>query len=216
MAKRRRKRKRKGLFRKLLKAGALLALAPMIPAMVGLIAATLTTNPMAARALKKKLKKKKLKDIVKMFMEKVIKKKHFEGSLESSFDYEYAFEGEAFHFDGDHVQALDLLYESSMGQLESLERDDMDGEGDNFVQAIADIVKMIFGFFKGLKKKKDKGEDLTPAEHEAAEKSDVSEEKADEAVHKAQMQKAGMFSLDPKLLMILGGALVLFVLLKKK
>lgn len=214
MAKRR--RKRKGLFRKLLKAGALLALAPMIPAMVGLIAATLTTNPMAARALKKKLKKKKLKDIVKMFMEKVVKKKHFEGSLEDSFDYGYAFEGENFHFDGDHVQALDLLYESSMGQLESLERDDMDGEGDNFVQAIADIVKMIFGFFKGLKKKKDKGEDLTPAEHEAAEKSDVSEEKADEAVHKAQMQKAGMFNLDPKLLMILGGALVLFVLLKKK
>lgn len=213
MAKRKR-RSKKGLFKKMLAAGSILALAPFIPAMVGLIAATVTTNPVLAKKLKKKLKKKKLKSIVKEFMEKVIKKKHLEGTLESSFDFEYAFEGETFHMDGDHIQALDVLYENSLDELES-----GDLEKDNFVQAIADIIKMIFGFFKGLKKKKESGESVTAEEKEAIKESDVSEKEADEKVAHAQdKQKAGI--IDPAMLkyivIAVGGFIVVKTLMGKK
>lgn len=220
------KKKKGGLFKKALKAGALVALAPMLPVMIGLIAATVTTNPMAAKALKKKLKKKKLKYVVQEFVDKVIKKKKNLEDLESNFDFQTlqtqaelqgysTFEGGVRHLSPD-VRSFEDMLESGLTGADVLKRDHME---DNFVQAIADIVKMCFSFIKGLKKKKDKGEKVSPAEVEAIKESEsVDEEKADEAVAKAKKAEGfGGLPLKPILIGLAAvfGIGILFKLVKK-
>ena len=208
------KKKGKGLFKKALKAGALLALAPMLPAMIGMIAATVTTNPAAANALRKKLKKKKLKYVVQEFVSKVVKKKKNLEDLESTFDFDTLkslqdFQGDVKHLQGSDTRSFEDMLQSALDASDNLHKDHME---DNFVQAVADIVKMVFSFFKGLKKKKDKGEKISPAEDVAIKESDVDEDKADEAVEHVRRKEGGF---DAKTLLIVGGAILGGVVLFK-